>query len=236
MPKHVFVSGASRGIGQAIAQAFFERGDFVSTLDRSGAGLGLADPRVLALTGSVTDADQVAAAFDQAEAAFGKLDVLVANAGMTRDRLILRMSDADFAATWETNVAGTFRQARRAARSMAARRSGAIVLIGSVVAAVGGVGQANYAASKAALEGLARALARELGPRGITANVIAPGFVETDMTAALSEATRADYLRRIPAGRFAQPRDVAQAALFLADASYVTGAVIPVDGGLGMGH
>jgi 3-oxoacyl-[acyl-carrier protein] reductase len=236
VPRHVFVSGASRGIGQAIAQAFFAAGDNVATLDRGGVGPGIADPRVLALTGSIDDAAAVDAAFAQAEAAFGKVEVLVANAGIVRDRPLLRMSDADFAATAQTNLAGTFRQLRRAARSMVAARRGAIILVGSVVAAVGGAGQANYAASKAALVGLARSAARELGPRGITANVIAPGFIETDMTAALPPAARVAYLERIPAGRFGAVDDVAQAALFLASAAYVNGAVIPVDGGLGMGH
>jgi 3-oxoacyl-[acyl-carrier protein] reductase len=235
-PRHVFVSGASRGIGRAVAEAFWAAGHNVATLDRAGTGLGRAHPRLLALAGSVADTGAVGAAFDQAEAAFGKVQVLVANAGVARDGSLLRLSDADFAAPLETNLAGTFRQVRRAARSMAAARQGAIILIGSVVGALGGVGQANYAASKAALVGLARSVARELGGRGITANVIAPGFIETDMTAGLAAKTRAAYLERIPAGRFGQAAEVAAAALFLAQAGYVNGAVIPLDGGLGMGH
>ncbi|MDR2347405.1 MAG: SDR family oxidoreductase [Bifidobacteriaceae bacterium] len=234
-PRHVFVSGASRGIGRAVAEAFWAAGDNVATFDRSGLGLGREHPRLLALTGSVLETAAVNAAFDQAEAAFGRLEVLVANAGVVRDRPLLRMSDADFAAPLETNLGGAFRQVRRAARSMAAARRGAIVLIGSLVGSIGGAGQANYAASKAALTGLARSVARELGGRGITANVIAPGFIATDMTAGLPPATQQAYLARIPAGRFGAPDEIARAALFLAEAGYVNGAVIPVDGGLGMG-
>jgi 3-oxoacyl-[acyl-carrier protein] reductase len=232
----VFISGASRGIGQAVAAAFFEAGWNVATLDRRGAGPGITDPRVAQLTGSITSTEEVDAAFRAAEAAFGPVEALVANAGIVADRPLLRMSDADFAATAATNLAGTFRQVRRAARSMVARRRGAIILIGSVVGSIGGIGQANYAASKAALVGLARSVAREVGARGITANVIAPGFIETDMTADLAPQVRAAYLERIPAGRFGAVDDVAQAALFLANAPYVNGAVLPVDGGLGMGH
>jgi 3-oxoacyl-[acyl-carrier protein] reductase len=235
-PRHVLVSGAGRGIGRAIARAFFDAGDNVSTLDLGGAGPGIDDPRVLALTGSVTDPAEVDAAFKAAEDVFGRVEVLVANAGIVRDRPLLRLSDEDFAAVVDVNLAGTFRQVRRAARSMAAARRGAMILIGSVVGSIGGVGQANYAASKAALVGLARSVARELGPRGITANVIAPGFIETGMTAALPEATRAGYLERIPAGRLGSPEDVARTALFLAASPYVNGAVVPVDGGLAMGR
>jgi 3-oxoacyl-[acyl-carrier protein] reductase len=188
------------------------------------------------LAADVSSTEQVGAAFDQAEERFGKVDVLVVAAGMVKDRLLMRMTDQDFAEIIDTNLAGAWRCVRRAVRSMTPRRQGAIILIGSVVGSVGGAGQTNYAASKAALVGLARSVAREIGGRGITTNVIAPGFIETDMTAGLTEATRAAYQARIPAGRFGTVDDVAAAALFLADAPYVNGAVIPVDGGLGMGH
>ncbi|MDR0592741.1 MAG: 3-oxoacyl-ACP reductase FabG [Bifidobacteriaceae bacterium] len=236
MSRHVFITGASRGIGRGIAQAFFDLGDNVAAVDRRGLGPGIVDRRVAALAADITDAAQVDAAFERAEAQFGKVDVLVANAGVVKDRPLARLADQDFADVVGTNLTGTFRCVRRAARSMMARRSGAIILIGSVVGAVGGVGQANYAASKAALVGLARAVARELGPRGITANVVAPGFIETDMTDGLPEPVRRGHLAQIPAGRFGSAHDVAGAATFLASAPYVNGAVIPVDGGLGMGH
>jgi 3-oxoacyl-[acyl-carrier protein] reductase len=227
------VTGASRGIGHAIAAAFLAAGDNVTTIDRQGSGNG-----ALALVGDVTDTASINAAFDQAEAAFGPVQVLVANAGATRDGLAMRMSDEDFAAVIDTNLAGAFRCARRAVGSMVRARRGAIVLIGSVVGLGGGAGQANYAASKAGLVGLARALTREVGGRGITVNVIAPGFIETDMTAGLGEKRRSEVLAAVPAGRLGLPDDVAAAAVFLASpgAAYVSGAVLPVDGGLGMGH
>jgi 3-oxoacyl-[acyl-carrier protein] reductase len=230
------ITGASRGIGQAIARAFFEAGDNITTVDRRGVGPGFDDPRVQAVAGDVQSTDQVNAAFDAAEARFGPVEVLVANAGVVADGLLARGTEADFAKVVDTNLGGAWRSARRAGRSMAARRRGAIILIGSVVGAIGGIGQANYAAAKAGIVGLARAAARELGPRGVTANVIAPGFIETDMTAGLAERTRQAYLARIPAGRFGTAGDVAAAAVFVAGAPYVNGAVIPVDGGLGMGH
>ncbi|MDR1443132.1 MAG: SDR family oxidoreductase [Bifidobacteriaceae bacterium] len=236
MPRHVFVTGASRGIGQAVAKAFFALGDNVSTLDRQGVGPGIEDPRVAAWAGDLTSTDQIAEAFKQAEAKFGKVEVLIANAGIVKDQLLIRMTDQDFASVMDVNLTGTFRCVRRALTSMTPRRSGAIILIGSVVGSIGGTGQVNYAASKAALVGLARSVARETGGRGITANVIAPGFIETDMTAALPPATQETYRTRIPAARFGRVEDVAQAAVFLANAPYVNGAVIPVDGGLGMGH
>jgi 3-oxoacyl-[acyl-carrier protein] reductase len=177
----------------------------------------------------------VDAAFTQAEEAFGPVEVLVANAGVVQDRLLLRMSDADFAVTCHTNLAGTFRQVRRAVKSMVRARRGAIVLIGSVVGGLGSTGQANYAASKAGLVGLARSVTREVGGRGITANVIAPGFIETDMTAALPPQTQETYRQQIPAGRFGAADEVADAAVFLAGAPYINGIVLPVDGGLSMG-
>jgi 3-oxoacyl-[acyl-carrier protein] reductase len=233
----VLITGASRGIGQAIAEAFLEEGDNVSTIDRGGKGPKAGGaPNLAAFAADVASARQVGAAFDQAEERFGKVDVLVANAGIVKDRLLIRMTEEDFARVLDTNLGGAWRCVKRAALSMAPRRRGAIILVGSVVGAIGGTGQTNYAASKAALVGLARSVARELGGRGVTANVIAPGFIETDMTAGLPEATRAAYQERIPAGRFGTAHDVAQAAVFLAGAPYVNGAVIPVDGGLGMGH
>ncbi|MDR1187109.1 MAG: SDR family oxidoreductase [Bifidobacteriaceae bacterium] len=241
MSRHVFITGANRGIGRAIARAFFDLGDNISTVDRQGSGPQIESPgiegdRIAALKGDITDTDQVGQAFDQAESRFGKVEVLVANAGIVRDQLLIRMSDQDFAAVMDANLAGAFRCVRRAALSMVPRRRGAIVLIGSVVAAIGGAGQANYATSKAGLVGLARSVAREVGGRGITANVIAPGFIETDMTAALPPKTQEAYRAQIPARRFGTVDDVAQAATFLASAPYINGAVIPVDGGLGMGH
>ena len=230
----MFVTGGSRGIGLAIARAFADAGDRVAVTYRSGE-----PPHgLLGVVCDVTDPDAVERAFTEAEAAHGPVDVVVANAGITRDTLILRMSEEDFATVIETNLAGAFRVAKRAARSMLRNRYGRIVFISSVVGLLGSPGQANYAASKAALVGLARSLARELGSRGITANVVAPGFVESDMTAALGEERRAEILGSVPLGRYATPEEVAGVVRFLAsdEAAYVTGAVVPVDGGLGMGH
>jgi 3-oxoacyl-[acyl-carrier protein] reductase len=232
--RSVLVTGGNRGIGLAIARAFAEAGDQVAVTYRSG------EPPVglFGVVCDVTDPDAVERAFGEAEAAHGPVDVVVANAGITRDTLILRMSEEDFAAVVETNLAGAFRVAKRAARSMLRKRYGRIVFISSVVGLSGSPGQANYAASKAALVGLARSLARELGSRGITANVVAPGFVESAMTEALGEERRTEILGSVPLGRYATPEEVAGVVRFLAgdEASYVTGAVIPVDGGLGMGH
>jgi 3-oxoacyl-[acyl-carrier protein] reductase len=232
--RSVLVTGGNRGIGLAIARAFAQAGEQVAVTYRSGeppAGL-------LGVKCDVTDPAAVDAAFAEAEAAHGPVDVVVANAGITRDTLILRMSEEDFAAVVETNLAGSFRVAKRAAKSMLRKRYGRIVFISSVVGLAGSPGQANYAASKAGLVGLARSLARELGSRGITANVVAPGFVDSDMTAALSEERRAEILRSVPLGRYASAADVAGVVRFLAsdEAAYITGAVVPVDGGLGMGH
>ncbi|MDR3202978.1 MAG: 3-oxoacyl-ACP reductase FabG [Bifidobacteriaceae bacterium] len=236
-PRSVLVTGASRGIGAEIARRFAEAGDKVASFDMS------ADPPegvdgVLAVQGDVSRTEDVDAAFKAVEAAHGPVEVLVANAGIVRDRLLLRMSDADFDAVLGVNLAGAFRCARRASGQMARRRSGRIILMGSVVGLGGGQGQTNYSASKAGLVGLARSIARELGSRGVTANVVAPGFIETDMTAALPEARREAYRGAIPAGRFGSIADIAAAVEFLASpgAGYINGAVIPVDGGLGMGH
>ncbi|EAP99155.1 3-oxoacyl-[acyl-carrier protein] reductase [Janibacter sp. HTCC2649] len=233
--RNVLVTGGNKGIGQAIATAFVEAGDTVVVTSRSGD----APDGLTAVTCDVTDTESVNAAFSAAEEIFGgPVQVLVANAGITKDGLLMRMSDEDFDAVIDTNLAGTFRCVRRASTGMIKARGGRIILISSVVGLYGGPGQANYAASKAGLVGLARSVTRELGGRGITANVVAPGFIETDMTAALPDDTQKSYKAGIPAGRFAQPAEVAAVVRFLAsdDAGYITGAVIPVDGGLGMGH
>ncbi|GAA1869077.1 beta-ketoacyl-ACP reductase [Myceligenerans crystallogenes] len=230
----VVVTGAARGIGRAIAERFVAQGDRVATLYRGGD----LPEGVHGYKADVTDTEAVNAAFTQIEQELGPVAVLVANAGVTKDQLLMRMSDEEFEQVVDVNLTGTFRCVRRAAKGMIRKRYGRIVLIGSLVGLYGGTGQTNYGASKAGLVGLVRSISRELGSRGITANVVAPGFVETDMTAELPEATRDFYLKSIPAGRFAQPEEVTGAVTFLASdaASYITGAVIPVDGGMGMGH
>ena len=234
-PRKVLVTGGNRGIGLAIARAFVEAGDDVVVTHRSDAPPeGLRGVRC-----ELTDTASVDAAFTQAEELLGgPVEILVANAGVTKDTLLLRMSDEDFQSVLDTNLTGAFRCVRRASKSMIRLRRGRIILISSVVGLYGSPGQANYAASKAGLVGLARSITRELGGRGITANVVAPGFIDTDMTAALPEATRTGYLAAIPAGRFAAPAEVAAAVTFLASpgAAYISGGIIPVDGGLGMGH
>lgn len=234
-PRTVLVTGGNRGIGLAIARSFAEAGDKVVVTHRSGT----APEGLEGVVCDVTDSTSVDAAFTEAEGKLGgPVEVLVANAGITKDTLLMRMSDDDFDAVIDTNLAGAFRCARRASKGMIRLRRGRIILISSVVGLYGGHGQANYAASKAGLVGLARSITRELGGRGITANVVAPGFIETDMTAALPEETQKTYKSAIPAGRFATPDEVAAAVRFLAspEAAYISGAVIPVDGGLGMGH
>lgn len=234
-PRNVLVTGGNRGIGAAIALAFVEAGDQVVVTSRNGD----APEGTLAVACDVTSAEQVDAAFSQAEELLGgPIEVVVANAGITRDTLLMRMSDDDFEAVLDTNLTGAFRCARRASKGMLKLRRGRIILVSSVVGLYGAPGQANYAASKAGLVGLARSITRELGKRGITANVVAPGFVETDMTKALPEKQQAGYLGVIPAGRFAQPEEIARVVRFVAsdEAAYISGAVIPVDGGLGMGH
>lgn len=234
MGRSVLVTGGNRGIGLAVARALAEAGDDVTVTHRSGEPPeGLAGVRC-----EITDTESVDAAFREVEERQGPVQVLVANAGVTRDQLLMRMSDAEYDDVVSTNLGGTFRCVRRAATSMIRKRYGRIVLIGSVVGLYGSPGQANYAATKAALVGLARSVSREIGARGITVNVVAPGFVDTDMTAALPPDRRDAYLAAIPAKRFAAPAEVAAAVRFLAsdDAAYVTGAVLPVDGGLGMGH
>jgi 3-oxoacyl-[acyl-carrier protein] reductase len=234
-PRNVLVTGGNRGIGLAIARAFAEAGDEVVITNRQGD----APEGLRAVRCEVTDSESVNAAFDEAEKRLGgPVEVLVANAGITRDTLLMRMSDEEFDTVIATNLAGAFKCARRASKGMIRLRRGRIVLISSVVGLYGAPGQANYAASKAGLVGMARSISRELGGRGITANVVAPGFVDTEMTQVLSDDLRKTYLASIPAGRFATPEEVAQVVRFVAspEAGYITGAVIPVDGGLGMGH
>ncbi len=233
--RNVLVTGGNRGIGLAIARAFVEGGDTVVITHRSGQ-----PPEGLTgVTCEVTDSASVDAAFTEAEQIFGgPVEVLVANAGITRDTLLMRMSDEEFDSVIDTNLTGAFRCARRAATGMIRKRRGRIVLISSVVGLYGSPGQSNYAASKSGLVGLARSISRELGGRGITANVVAPGFIDTEMTAVLPDEQKKAYLSTIPAGRFATPEEVASVVRFVASdaAAYITGAVIPVDGGLGMGH
>lgn len=232
--RSVLVTGGNRGIGRAIAEAFLANGDKVAVTTRSGgAPDGALDVRC-----DITDAAAVEEAFSQIEAAHGPVEVLVANAGVTKDTLILRMSEEDWSSVIDTNLTGSFRLAKRAAKGMLRLRRGRIIFISSVVGLLGSAGQANYAASKAGLVGMARSLARELGSRSITANVVAPGFVETDMTAVLTDDQKNTIKTQVPLGRYASPDEIAAAVTWLAGdgAAYVTGAVIPVDGGLGMGH
>ena len=233
-PRTVLVTGANRGIGRSIAEAFVAAGDRVATIYRSGD----LPQGVFGAVGDVRDTAAVDAAFTAIEDELGPVEVLVANAGVTRDQLLMRMSDEEWDAVVDTNLAGAFRCARRAAKRMIKARSGRIILVSSVVALYGGPGQVNYSASKAGLVGIARSITRELGLRGITANVVAPGFVDTDMTRALPEKTQEQYKAAIPAKRFGTVDDIAAATLFLASpgAAYISGAVLPVDGGLGMGH
>jgi 3-oxoacyl-[acyl-carrier protein] reductase len=232
--RSVLVTGGNRGIGRAIAEAFLAQGDKVAVTTRNGgAPEGALDVRC-----DITDGEAVEAAFAQVEEAHGPVEILVANAGVTKDTLLLRMSEDDWNAVIETNLTGTFRVAKRAAKGMLRQRKGRLIFISSVVGLLGSAGQVNYAASKAGLVGMARSLARELGSRSITANVVAPGFVETDMTAVLTDEQQATIKDRVPLARYATPDEIAAAVTWLAGdgAAYVTGAVIPVDGGLGMGH
>jgi 3-oxoacyl-[acyl-carrier protein] reductase len=232
--RSVLVTGGNRGIGLAIATAFAEAGDKVAVTYRSGEP----PSGFLGVRCDVTDADQVSAAFEEIEAAHGPVEVLIANAGITRDTLLLRMSEEDWDAVIDTNLTGSFRVAKRAAKGMLRMRRGRIVFISSVVGLLGSPGQVNYAASKAGLVGMARSMARELGSRGITTNVVAPGFVETEMTAVLPEETQKQYLSQIPLGRFGLTGEIAKVVRWVSseEAGYITGAVIPVDGGIGMGH
>ena len=233
-PRTVLVTGGNRGIGFAIAEEFVAQGHRVAVTARSGQG----PEGTLTVVADVTDAASIDAAFSTVEAELGPVEVVVANAGITKDGLLMRMTEDDFTSVVDTNLGGAFRIVKRASKGMLKARFGRIVLVSSVVGLYGGPGQANYAASKAGLVGFARSLTRELGGRGITANVVAPGFVETDMTAVLPEAQQAEYKKSIPAGRYGTAAEVAKAIAWLAgdDAGYISGAVIPVDGGLGMGH
>jgi 3-oxoacyl-[acyl-carrier protein] reductase len=234
-PRVVLVTGGGRGIGLACARRFVENGHKVAVTYRSSRP---ADAGLLALECDQTVPEQVEAAFGRIEEELGPVEVLVANAGITRDGLLLRMSDDDFTSVVDTNLTGAYRVAKRASRAMLRARWGRLVFISSVVGLLGSAGQANYAAAKAGLVGLARSLARELGSRGITANVVAPGAVATDMLEALDEDRRQAITANVPLGRIAEPDEIAAVVVFLAsdEAGYVTGAVVPVDGGLGMGH
>ena len=230
----VLVTGGNRGIGRAIAERFVRDGYRVAVTARSGEG----PEGTLTVRADVTDAAALDAAFTEVEQQLGPVEIVVANAGITKDTLLLRMSEDDFDSVVATNLGGTFRVVKRASKGMLRARFGRVILISSVVGLYGSAGQVNYSASKSALVGFARSLTRELGGRGITANVVAPGFIETDMTAELPEETQKQYKANIPAGRFATPDEVAGVVAWLAgdDAGYISGAVIPVDGGLGMGH
>jgi len=234
IPRTVLVTGGNRGIGRAIAEEFVALGHRVAVTVRSGEG----PTGTLSVIADVTDAASLDAAFETIEEKLGPVEILVANAGITRDMLMLRMTDEDFEDVVNTNLTGAFRVVRRATKGMMKARFGRVILISSVVGLLGSAGQVNYSAAKSGLVGMARSITRELGSRGITANVVAPGFIETDMTAALPEEQQDEYKRKIPAGRFATPIEVARVVTWLAseDSGYVSGAVIPVDGGLGMGH
>ncbi|HLS26101.1 MAG TPA: 3-oxoacyl-ACP reductase FabG [Beutenbergiaceae bacterium] len=230
----VVVTGANRGIGYAIAEAFVAAGDRVAGITRSGD----VPPGVFSARADITDQDSVNTAFASIEEELGPVQVLVANAGMNRDMLMLRMSEDDFADVIDVNLTGTFRCVKAVTKSMIRQRAGRIILISSVVGLYGSPGQVNYASAKSGLVGMARSITRELGGRGITANVVAPGYIDTAMTAELPQDTKDQYRRAIPAGRFGDVADVAEAVTFLAgpNAGYISGAVLPVDGGLGMGH
>lgn len=233
-PRTVLITGGNRGIGFAMAEEFLAQGHRVAVTARSGQG----PDGALTVTADVTDGASLDSALAEVEEKLGPIEVLVANAGITRDTLILRMSDEDFEEVINTNLTGVFRVVKRAIKSMVKQRFGRVILISSVVGLYGSAGQVNYSSAKSGLVGFARSLTRELGGRGITANVVAPGFIETDMTAVLSDEQRSTYMAAIPAGRFAEPSEVAGVVSWLASdhAGYISGAVIPVDGGLGMGH
>jgi 3-oxoacyl-[acyl-carrier protein] reductase len=230
----VLVTGGNRGIGRAIAAEFVAQGHRVAVTARSGEG----PDGTLTVRADVTDGASLDAAFAEVEQRLGPVEVVVANAGITRDTLVLRMSDEDFDTVVDTNLGGAFRVVKRASKGMLKARFGRVILISSIVGLYGSPGQVNYASSKAALVGMARSLTRELGARGITANVVAPGFIESDMTAELPADQQAEYIKTVPAGRPGRAEEVAKAVAWLAsdDAGYISGAVIPVDGGLGMGH
>ncbi|SDI74008.1 3-oxoacyl-[acyl-carrier-protein] reductase [Actinokineospora alba] len=234
MGRSVLVTGGNRGIGLAIAQAFLAQGDKVAITHRgSGAPEGM-----LGVQCDVTDAEAIDKAFAEVEAANGPVEILIANAGITDDTLLMRMDEEQFTRVIDANLTGAWRVTKRATRAMLKARFGRVVYISSVVGMLGAPGQVNYAASKAGLIGMARSIARELGSRNITANVVAPGFIETDMTAAMTEDRKKQILGNVPAGRYGQVEEIAAAVTFLASdqAGYINGAVLPVDGGVGMGH
>lgn len=231
----VLITGGNRGIGYAIAERMIADGHRVAVTSRSGKG----GPKgALTVAADVTDTESIDRAFTEIENELGPVEVVVSNAGITKDTLLLRMTEDDFTSVVDTNLAGTFRVVKRASKGMLKAKFGRVILISSVVGLFGSPGQINYSSSKAALVGFARSLTRELGARNITANVVAPGFITTDMTAELSEELQAEYKKQIPLGRMGVSEDVAASVAWLAsdDASYISGAVIPVDGGLGMGH
>lgn len=231
----VLITGGNRGIGRAIAEEFLAAGHRVAVTSRSGEG---GPEGALTVAADVNDASSIDEAFKTVEAQYGPIEVVVANAGITKDGLLLRMTEDDFTNVVDTNLTGAFRIIKRASKGMLRAKFGRVVFISSVVGLYGSPGQINYAASKAGLVGIARSLTRELGGRGITANVVSPGFIETEMTAVLPEDTQKQYLASIPAGRFGQVEEIAKTVRWLAsdEAGYISGAVIPVDGGLGMGH
>ncbi|GAA4823501.1 3-oxoacyl-[acyl-carrier-protein] reductase [Actinomycetospora corticicola] len=234
MSRVVLVTGGNRGIGLAIAKELTARGDTVVVTHRSGE-----PPEGLhGVICDVTDSAAVDAAFSQVESEHGPVEVVVANAGITQDGLLMRMPEDAFTGVLDANLTGAWRVTQRATRGMMKARFGRLIYISSVVGLTGAPGQVNYAASKAGLVGMARSVARELGGRGITANVVAPGYVDTDMTADLTDKRREEMMAAIPLGRTAQADEIAKAVAFLAsdDAAYITGAVLPVDGGVGMGH
>ena len=233
-PRTVLVTGGNRGIGRAIAEEFVAQGHRVAVTVRSGEG----PAGTLSVVADVTDGASLDAAFAEVEAKLGPIEVLVANAGITKDTLLMRMTDEEFEQVLDTNLTGAFRVVKRATKGMMKARFGRVILIGSVVGLLGNAVQVNYSAAKSALVGMARSITRELGGRGITANVVAPGFIDTDMTQALPAEHLEAFKAKIPAGRFATPTEVARVVTWLSsdDAAYISGAVIPVDGGMGMGH
>lgn len=234
MTRTALVTGGNRGIGQAIAEKLISEGYQVAITSRDGSG----PDEALKVTADLNDPESLDNAIKEIEENLGPIEILVANAGITNDQLLLRMTDEDFESVIQTNLTGTFRVVKRTIRGMLKSKFGRIVMIGSVVGSIGSPGQVNYSASKSGLIGMARSITQELGGKNITANVVAPGFINTDMTASLPEETQQNYKSKIPAGRFAEPEEVAATVSFLIsdEASYITGAIIPVDGGLGMGH
>jgi len=230
----VLITGGNRGIGFAIAEEFLDSGYQVAVTARSGYGPAGA----MTVIADVTNSESLDAAIAEVEAELGPISILVANAGITKDTLLLRMSDEEFESVVDTNLNGVFRVVKRVTKSMLKQKFGRVILIGSVVGLLGSAGQINYSSTKSALVGMARSITREIGAKNITANVVAPGFIDTDMTAELGEDLAKSYRERIPAGRFASPSEVAKVVRWIAsdEASYISGAVIPVDGGLGMGH